>query len=90
MKPIGLVILIWISINLSAETISSNTLSSQEINTKQFTECFGTSMWMVQGKDLNKGKIPKTVKIPEGWVPIGGGTGNSSMGGSYPIMILCR
>ena len=48
-------------------------------------ECFGATTWVVSGKSLNAGEIPKTVRVPEGWQVVGsGGLPND------PLIVLCR
>jgi len=59
---------------------------------QRYSECFATTMWLAYGKDLNKGEIPKTIKIPEGWAPVGGGFGMGSgfNANGEAVMILCK
>jgi len=55
-------------------------------STGHYSECFGASMWLTPGRSLNDGRLPKkTVKVPEGWTVVGGGSSKGK-----PVMILCR
>ncbi|MGC4122256.1 MAG: hypothetical protein QM765_48270 [Myxococcales bacterium] len=56
---------------------------------RAYTECFAATLYDMRGKDLNEGAAPsKTVKIPPGWTPIGGGGG--LRGDTTPTVVLCR
>jgi hypothetical protein len=54
----------------------------------QYQECFAVSLWSISGRNLNEGQMPKkTVKIPTGWTPMGGGY---DAGAGEGNTILCR
>lgn len=59
----------------------------------EYTECFAAKLWTADGEDVNGGKLPKTVRVPEGWTVAGGTTSFQpvAMGGiPAPAMVLCR
>ena len=88
MKLIASIILIT-----SISSLYANTTDHQHmVKEHSYSECFATTMWMKYGKDVNNGEIPKTVKIPEGWAPIGGGFGvnNAFNGNGEAVMIICK
>ena len=88
MKFIASIILIT-----SISSLFANTIDHQHIEKEHsYSECFATTMWMNYGKDVNDGEIPKTVKIPEGWAPIGGGFGvsNAFNGNGEAVVIICK
>lgn len=68
----------------------------QSPGTRQFHECVAVTLWWIRGAALNNGALPeKTVRIPDGWVPVGGTTLTSKREfsgrtGSQPVMVLCR
>ena len=87
MKFIVSLVLITFVSNLYAAT--ADTPITKE---RSYSECFATTMWMNYGKEVNDGEIPKTVKIPEGWAPVGGGFGVSSAfnGNGEAVLIICK
>jgi len=79
----------------SVSSLSATTADTPITKERSYSECFATTMWMNYGKDVNDGEIPKTVKIPEGWAPVGGGFGGGYGSGftqthSEAILILCK
>lgn len=59
----------------------------------QLTECFAAKLWVENGDEVSAGKIPRTVKVPPGWVVAGGTSAFQAvgMGGvPSPAMVLCR
>ena len=77
----------------SISSLYANTTDHQDIaKAPSYSECFATTMWMNYGKDVNNGEIPKTVKIPEGWAPVGGGFGvsNAFNGNGEAVIIICK
>lgn len=49
---------------------------------RQWRECFEASLWHHNGVDLaSPGFRPRTVPVPAGWVPVGGG---------QIAVVLCR
>ena len=82
-----------ITLITSISSLSANTMDHQHIEKEHsYSECLATTMWMNYGKDVNDGEIPKTVKIPEGWAPIGGGFGvsNAFNGNAEAVVIICK
>jgi len=78
---------------ISISGLYANTVDQQDsIKEERYSECFATTMWMNYGEDVNDGEIPKTVKIPEGWTPVGGGFGgnNAFKGNGEAVIILCK
>ena len=88
MKYIASIILITSISSLYADKIDYQDSTKKH----SYSECFATTMWMNYGQYGNNGKIPKTVKIPEGWAPIGGGFGGNSAfnGKGEAVMIICK
>jgi hypothetical protein len=48
-----------------------------------FKECFAARLWNDDAETIMAGKLPKMLKLPAGWTPVGGT-------GSVPMVILCR
>ena len=76
----------------SISSLYATTSDTAIVKERSYSECFATTMWMNYGKDVNDGEIPKTVKIPEGWAPIGGGFGvsNTFNGNGEAVLIICK
>jgi len=74
---------------LSPHAIAQDFSPAQGASGKmQYQECFAVSLWSISGRNLNEGQMPKkTVKIPTGWTPMGGGY---DAGAGEGNMILCR
>jgi hypothetical protein len=57
----------------------------------QYTECFAAKLWAANGDDVSAGRIPKTVRIPPGWVVVGGTTTAMGAGTTpLPAAVVCR
>lgn len=57
----------------------------------QYTECFAAKLWTANGDEVSAGRIPKTVKIPPGWVVVGGTTTAMGAGTTpLPAAVVCR
>lgn len=57
----------------------------------QYTECFAAKLWTANGDDVSAGRIPKTVRIPPGWVVVGGTTTAMGAGTTpLPAAVVCR
>ncbi|MBL8913608.1 MAG: hypothetical protein JNM17_23105 [Archangium sp.] len=58
----------------------------------RLTECFAAKLWAENGDEVSAGKIPKTVKVPAGWVVAGGTPVPFSVSSTVlvPGMVLCR
>lgn len=57
-----------------------------EAQQRQWRECFSASLWPNDGAAMASPRFrPRTVAVPPGWVPVGGG-GNDH---AYAV-VLCR
>ena len=79
-------------LTISISSLYATTLDRPIVKERNYSECFATTMWMNYGKNVNDGEIPKTVKIPEGWAPVGGGFGvsNAFNGNGEAVIIICK
>ena len=66
---------------------SSMAVAAQPSSPGQFAECFGATVYLAKGGNLNAAYVPdKTVLVPTGWTVVGGG----SAGPGGPMMVLCH
>lgn len=72
-------------VTAAAITSPANADATAAAGTTSTLECFGATTWVVPGKALNAGEIPKTVRVPEGWQIVGSG-GDSGLA----VIVLCR
>ncbi|MEZ9330210.1 hypothetical protein AB4152_14385 [Vibrio breoganii] len=78
---IGMIFILLAPVSLAQEIVT-------KADEEKLTECASVSLWRNSGKSINKGNLPdKTVKVPEGWVVVGGGYDSQY---SEPIMVICR
>ena len=54
-----------------------------------FRECISASLWHHDGASLRPGVPVRTVAVPPGWVPIGGGGVGAGNNAQFAV-ILCR
>lgn len=66
--------------------IGLRTAEAQRARPQQYRECMSARGWHTSGENVNQGRISRTVRVPRGWTPIGGG-GNV---GGYTIFVMCR
>lgn len=54
-----------------------------------FRECMSASLWHHDGASLGPGVPVRTVAVPPGWVPIGGGGVGGGNNAQFAV-VLCR
>jgi len=69
-----------------AQVLSTRTASAQP---RQWQECFAATLWHAPGRSVSEGQLPNKVRVPPGFVPVGG-TSIVERGAGYPGVVFCR
>jgi hypothetical protein len=65
------------------QVLSVRSVSAQP---RQWQECFAATLWHAPGRSVSEGQLPNKVRVPPGFVPVGG----TSIAARDPGVVFCR